>query len=273
MKKKTDPEDEIASLGSGASSRLNLCKLPRLPLCEFQGLHDTIHLVPFLVFHCNILKLCSIIPPWWFREYNEDKIYSTQSLCCRGVVLKSWYTRAGLSSMMRYWVGWVDLCGCWNRIERWLLENRFTVIYDLVFFKRHPSQSVLQKPAEQWFSRHLQRCGQCFKNMQKLRTSKIAWDETNDKLSPTMMMMYIEWKTVLEAINKYDDERNETKFMCSPEGTQRVWTMRASPTLHAIASWNLYALLESNCSHGSSFVGVGHEFSLIVSNAKDEPWS
>ena len=27
------------------------------------------------------------------------------------------------------------------------------------------------------------------------------------------------------------------------------------------------------CSHGSSLVGVGHEFSLIVSNAEDEPWS
>jgi len=28
-----------------------------------------------------------------------------------------------------------------------------------------------------------------------------------------MMMMYIDWKTILEAINKYD-ERNQTKFMC-----------------------------------------------------------
>jgi len=42
--------------------------------------------------------------------------------------------------------------------------------------------------------------------VQKLRTSKIALDGINDKLSPIMMMTYIDWKTVLEAINKYDDE-------------------------------------------------------------------
>jgi hypothetical protein len=56
-----------------------------------------------------------------------------------------------------------------------------------------------------------------FKNVQKLRISKIALDGTDDKLTPIMvMMMYIDWKTVLEAINKYDDERNQTKFMYSP---------------------------------------------------------
>ena len=55
-----------------------------------------------------------------------------------------------------------------------------------------------------------------FKNVQKLRTTKIAWDGTNDKLSPIMMMMYIDWKTVLGVIHNYDDERNQTKFMCSP---------------------------------------------------------
>jgi len=56
-----------------------------------------------------------------------------------------------------------------------------------------------------------------FKNVQKVRISKIAWDETDDKLSPMMMMMmYIDGKTVLEAINRYDHERNQTKFMCSP---------------------------------------------------------
>jgi len=54
--------------------------------------------------------------------------------------------------------------------------------------------------------------------VEKLRTSKIALDGINDKLSPIMMMMmmYIDLKTVLEAINKYDNERNQTKFMCSP---------------------------------------------------------
>ena len=30
------------------------------------------------------------------------------------------------------------------------------------------------------------------------------------------MMMYIDGKAILEAINKYDDERNQTKFMYSP---------------------------------------------------------
>jgi len=38
-----------------------------------------------------------------------------------------------------------------------------------------------------------------FKHLQKLRTSKIAWDGTNGKLSPIMIMMYIDWKSVLEA--------------------------------------------------------------------------
>jgi hypothetical protein len=66
----------------------------------------------------------------------------------------------------------------------------------------------------QWTVAH--RKSSNFKNVRKLRTSKIAWDGTNDKLSPITMMMYIEWKTVLEAINKYDDERNQTKFMYSP---------------------------------------------------------
>jgi len=30
------------------------------------------------------------------------------------------------------------------------------------------------------------------------------------------MMMYIEWKTVWEVANKYDDERNPIKYMCYP---------------------------------------------------------
>jgi len=56
-----------------------------------------------------------------------------------------------------------------------------------------------------------------FKNVQKLRISKIALDGTDNKLSPIMvMMMYIDWKTVFEAINKYDDERNQTKSIYSP---------------------------------------------------------
>jgi len=60
-----------------------------------------------------------------------------------------------------------------------------------------------------------------FKNVQKLGTSKIACDGINHKLSP-VMMMYIDLKTVLEAINTYDDERNQPKFMCFPWGTPRV---------------------------------------------------
>jgi len=33
------------------------------------------------------------------------------------------------------------------------------------------------------------------------------------------------------------------------------------------------ALLESNCRHGSSCLGVGHELSMIFSKAKNEAWS
>ena len=54
-----------------------------------------------------------------------------------------------------------------------------------------------------------------FKNVQRLRTSKIACDGTNHKLSQ-IIMMHIDLKTVLEAINRYDGERNQTKFMCFP---------------------------------------------------------
>jgi len=65
----------------------------------------------------------------------------------------------------------------------------------------------------QWIVVH--RKSSNFKNVQKLRTSKIAYDGTNHKLSP-MVMMYIDLKTVLEVINRYDDERNKPKFMCFP---------------------------------------------------------
>jgi len=43
--------------------------------------------------------------------------------------------------------------------------------------------------------------------------------------------------------------------------------------LHAIASWKVYALLKSDRSHANSFVGVGDEVGIIVSNSKDEAWS
>jgi len=44
-------------------------------------------------------------------------------------------------------------------------------------------------------------------------------------------------------------------------------------TLHITASRLMYALLESYCSHGSSFIGVVHDLSVLVPNAEDEAWS
>jgi len=43
--------------------------------------------------------------------------------------------------------------------------------------------------------------------------------------------------------------------------------------LHTAVSRHLYVLLESNCSHASSFFGGSHGLSVIFSDAKDEAWS
>jgi hypothetical protein len=49
-------------------------------------------------------------------------------------------------------------------------------------------------------------------------------------------------------------------------------TRRTSfPVLHITCL--LLGLPESNCSHGSSFVGVDHKLGVIFSNAKYEAWS
>jgi hypothetical protein len=50
-------------------------------------------------------------------------------------------------------------------------------------------------------------------------------------------------------------------------------TPQAFPALYATASCNVYALLESNRSHGNSFVRVCHELCMIFSKSKDEAWS
>jgi len=61
--------------------------------------------------------------------------------------------------------------------------------------------------------------------------------------------------------------------MCSRQSTLQVWPMRAPSALHTSVSSNLHGLPEINCSHCSSIVRVGHQFSVIVPNAKDEAWS
>ena len=58
-------------------------------------------------------------------------------------------------------------------------------------------------------------------------------------------------------------------------GTWQVWKHRckAFPALHPTTSCNLYAFLESDWNHPSSFIGVGYEPRVIFSNSKDEAWS
>jgi hypothetical protein len=43
--------------------------------------------------------------------------------------------------------------------------------------------------------------------------------------------------------------------------------------LHTNARCCVFALLEDDCSHVCSFVRVGHQLSVKISNAEDKAWS
>jgi hypothetical protein len=65
--------------------------------------------------------------------------------------------------------------------------------------------------------------------------------------------------------NKYHDG-SSTKFLLPAKRSANI-------SLHSIASWYTYTLLEDNRIHASFCVGAGNEFCVILSNAKDEAWS
>jgi hypothetical protein len=58
---------------------------------------------------------------------------------------------------------------------------------------------------------------------------------------------------------------SSTKFLLSAE--------LSSISLHSNTSWYMYTLLEDNRIQASVNVGVGNDFCVIFSNAKDEAWS
>lgn len=47
----------------------------------------------------------------------------------------------------------------------------------------------------------------------------------------------------------------------------------AFSALYSTASWNLYTFLKSNGRYSSSCIGIGHEFGVMFSDAKDEAWA
>ena len=176
--------------------------------------------------HPSILLLERERRWWWIQptSLSDARRAGRQRISCTvpAFNLLLWISWARLYQWYVLWYLMYGTLLTWNHGEDYI--NRSTKGSDGVISRVHHSRCRHLKVEQwtrlaclerQWIVAH--RKSSNFKNVRKLRTSKIVWDGTNDRLSPIMiMMMYIEWKTLLEAINKYDDERNETKFMCSP---------------------------------------------------------